>query len=395
MAADDTARGDRERPTAEEMLARLQREEEERRRGRLRVYLGAAPGVGKTYAMLEEGHRLRAEGHDVIIGFVETYGRAETEAMIGDLEIVPRRNVEYRGVVLEEMDFDAILARHPEIVLIDELAHTNAPGSARERRYEDVEALLDVGINVITTMNIQHLESINDLVESVTGVTVRETVPDRILESADVEVVDLPPSILRERLMAGKIYPREQAIRALENFFRESNLTALRELALRQAAEGVEATLESYMREEQVPGPWPTIERVLVAFDERDDEAAALIRRAWRLAHARRAPLLALCVLSRPLERLSDGRQRSVRRYLDLAADLGAETITVVARDVVEGLVRVAAAQRVTDIVIAPPRENRRQRWLGRAPLSRLLEALPGVDVHIIAAPAPETRPGS
>ncbi len=376
---------DAERPTAEEMLERVRREETQASgRGHLRVFFGAAPGVGKTYAMLEEGHRLRAAGKDVVIGFVETYGRAETEALIRDLEVIPRRRIPYHGVVLEEMDTDAILRRHPEIALVDELAHTNAPGSTRRKRYEDVEALLAAGINVLSTVNIQHLESVNDLVESFSGVKVRETIPDKVFDQADIELVDLPPSLLRERLAAGKIYPRPQAERALENFFRESNLTALRELALRRTAEEVEATLESYMRGEQVPQPWPTIERVMVSIDDRP-EAEALLRRGWRLARGIHADLLAVAVIDRPVDQLPEERRKALLNHLELAEDLGATAITVIDQDVVSGLTRVAQSRNVTDVVIGQLPSSRWKSFSGGSAFDRLVRRLPGVDIHVVS----------
>ncbi|HEX3722819.1 MAG TPA: sensor histidine kinase KdpD [Nitrolancea sp.] len=372
---------DGDRPTPEQILERMRRAEKHQR-GRLRVFLGAAPGVGKTYAMLEEGHRLRDEGHDVVAGFIETYRRAETEAQIGDLEVVPRWLIPYHGVILEELDTNALLARHPEIVLVDELAHTNAPGSAREKRYQDVEILLEAGIVVISTMNIQHLEGLNDLIEGVTGVKVRETVPDRVLDEAEVELVDLSPSLLRERLEAGKVYPEPQAVRALENFFRESNLTALRELALQRTAEGVQAALEGYMRGEEVPGPWPTIERVMACFDARTD-AESIVRHAWRLARGLHADLLAVSVIKHPLDNLPAAERETLTHNIRLAEDLGARVFTVVDSDVIAGLSRIANANNITDIVIGRPEPH--LRTIRRSILDRLLARLDCVDVHVVS----------
>src|SRR5579859_7003147 len=217
-------------------------------RGRLRVYLGMAAGTGKTYAMLNEGRRRKTRGTDVVVGYVETHGRSLTEQQIGELEIVPRKHIAYRGVTLEEMDMDAVIARHPQVALVDELAHTNAPGSRNAKRYQDVEELLAAGITVISTLNIQHLEGLNDIVEAITGVRQRETLPDRVLDEAnEVELIDLAPDALRARLRHGNVYPPEQAQRALEDYFSQSNLTALRELALRRTAEKTEAQLEALM----------------------------------------------------------------------------------------------------------------------------------------------------
>ncbi len=236
------------------------------RRGRLRVYLGAVAGSGKTYAMLNEGHRREGRGTDVVVGYVETHNRPQTQAQLGDLVILPRKQITYRGVTLEEMDTESIIARHPRVVLVDELAHTNAPGSKHPKRYQDVEEILAAGIDVVTTLNIQHLESLNDLVASITGVRVRETLPDRILDQADeVELIDISPYALRQRMKHGNIYPHERIDAALNNFFREGNLTALRELALRRTAEKTESQLQEYMVDHGISQLWSASERVLVA----------------------------------------------------------------------------------------------------------------------------------
>ena len=346
--------------------------------GRLRVYLGAAPGVGKTVAMLHEGRRLRDEGHDVVIGLIEAHGRAETLAAVGDLEVVPRRQIVHRGVTLAEMDVDAILARRPEIALVDELAHTNAPGSPRPKRWDDVQLLLAAGIDVLTTLNVQHLESLRDLVESITGARVSETVPDAALDDADVQLVDLPVEELIARLERGKIYPEATAKRALANFFREGNLTALRELSLRRTAAGVDEHLDRYMRDHHVDAVWPAAERVLALLS--GPEAARTLRRAWRLASGLRAELVAAVAAEEPAERT---------RLTELAEDFGAsvlplddaepETLIAAARAENAGLVvipavpglaeRLARAGEAFDIVIAAPGEreaSRRRGWRGR-----------------------------
>src|SRR5690348_10384481 len=266
------------------------------RHGRLRVYLGAVAGSGKTYAMLAEGHRREARGTDVVVGYLETHKRPQTEAMLGDLEIVPRKKVTYRGVTLEEMDTEAIIARHPRVVLVDELAHTNVPGSKHTKRYQDVEELLDAGIDVVTTLNIQHLESLNDVVASITGVRVRETLPDKILDQADeVELIDISPYALRQRMRHGNIYPPDRIEPALSNFFREGNLTALRELALRRTAEKTESQLHQYMADHGIKQIWPASERVLVGFDHRP-HTRQVLRDAWRLAHGLHADLIAISI---------------------------------------------------------------------------------------------------
>src|SRR5262245_6119632 len=353
-------------------------------RGRLRVYLGMAAGVGKTYTMLNEGRRRKARGTDVVVGYVETHHRPLTEQQIGDLEIVPRKQITYRGVTLEEMDVDAVLARHPQVALIDELAHTNVPGSRNAKRYQDVAELLAAGITVITTLNIQHLEGLNDIVEAITGVRQRETLPDRVLDEADeVELVDISPDALRARLRHGNVYPPERAQRALDNYFSQSNLTALRELALRRTAEKTESQLEELMRGQEDEGEraWATTatERVMVAFDARP-HASELLRAGWRLARGLKAPLIAVTVAPPPsrLARKSpeDESERALKEHLRLAEDLGAEVLRLEGRghDVAAELARVARQRRVTQIVIGQPTRGRWAEILrGGSVVNRLL----------------------
>src|SRR6478609_774372 len=273
------------RPSPDALLKAAQREA----RGKFKIFFGAAPGVGKTYAMLVAARRRKAEGVDVVVGVVEAHGRAETEAQLAGLEVIPRRRVDYKGRVLEEMDLDAILARRPALVLVDELAHTNAPGSRHPKRYLDVEELLDAGIDVYSTINIQHVESLNDVVASFTRVRVRETVPDSILENAEIEVVDIPPDELIERLRDGKVYIPQEATRALGHFFSESNLSALRELALRRAAQAVDTQMLDYLRAHALAGNWAAGERIVVAVSELSG-SKTLIRAAKRLGDAQGAP---------------------------------------------------------------------------------------------------------
>src|SRR5581483_12269832 len=269
---------------------------------------------GKTYAMLNEGHRREARGTDVVVGYVETHRRPQTAAQIGDLEIIPRKKVAYRGVTLEEMDTEAILARHPRVALIDELAHTNVPGSKHTKRYQDVLEILDAGIDVVTTLNIQHLESLNDLVANITGVRVRETLPDWVLDRAEeVELVDISPYALRQRMKHGNIYPPERIEAALNNFFREGNLTALRELVLRRVAEKTETQLQQYMLEHDITERWSATERVLVGFDHRP-HTRQVIRDAWRLAHGLHADLLAVCIQPKGYHAFT-GRLLGLLRY--------------------------------------------------------------------------------
>lgn len=373
-------------PTPDELLRRyhLAGEEQGSRRGDLHVYLGAAPGVGKTYAMLNEARRLKAEGRDIVVGFVESHGRAETEAQIGELEVLLRRLVPYCGVIGEEMDTDAILRRKPEIVLIDELAHSNLPGSPRAKRYEDVDIIRDAGIDVMSTLNIQHLQSLQDDVASITGVEVREIIPDRILDGAEVQLVDLPTDLLIERLRQGKVYPPERSAQALRNFFRPGNLTALREMALRRTAAGVDDALTDYMLEHGIEEIWPAAERVLVVVDG-DPAAGTVLRNAWRLATALRGELVAALVAPpRGLASLPAAERSAVRKNLDLAEDLGARTRVVDAGDLAEGIAGVVLEEHVTLIVMRYVRPAGWLRLRGESLVDRLLERLNNVDIYLV-----------
>ncbi|HLZ57970.1 MAG TPA: universal stress protein [Ktedonosporobacter sp.] len=372
------------------------------KRGRLRVYLGAAAGVGKTYAMLNEGRRRKALGTDVVIGYVETHKRPQTQAQVGDLEIIPRKKIEYRGILLEEMDTDAIIARHPQVVLVDELAHTNVAGSKHAKRYQDVLYILDAGINVVTTLNVQHLESLNDLVASITGVRVRETLPDRILDQADeVELIDIAPRVLLQRLRHGNIYPEERIQPALNNFFREGNLTALRELALRQTANKAESQLQEYMTDHEITTQWATTERVLVGFDDRP-QSRDIIRDAWRLAHGLHADLLAIYIelegypafahtvstflkYGRGAGTYQKEAQRRLAEYALYAEDLGAEVIRRTSRDVAWTLAEVADQRHVTQIVLGPPSRTGWEEFLYGSTINRLLRLKPDADIHLVS----------
>ena len=379
----DTRRDpDDERPTAEEMLARTRGSGEGHVRGRLRVYLGMAPGVGKTYRMLEEGHRRTARGTDLVVGYVEAHGRPETEKLVDGLEVVPRRRVEYRGVIVEEMDTEAVLARKPAVALVDELAHTNAPGSERVKRWEDVNILLDAGIDVVSTCNVQHLDSVADAVATITGAPVNERIPDEVLAAADeVELVDMSPYALRQRMRHGNVYAEERARVALDRFFTEANLTSLRELALRFVAGRVDAQLEGI----GTARPIQTVtERVLVLVDDSPATPRAL-RRAAATAAGLRAPLIALVVETPADASLTSERARRLREYLDDATDLGAEIVTVEASDLVEGVVGVAEGRRITRLVM-PHRPSSKLERVRRQPVAeRILERLPGLEVTIVA----------
>ena len=359
-------------------------------RGRLRIYLGMAAGVGKTYTMLNEGRRRKARGTDVVIGFVETHQRLLTQQQIGDLETMPRKQVTYRGVTLEEMDTEAILARHPQVVLVDELAHTNVPGSKHAKRYQDVQELLAAGITVISTLNIQHLEGLNDIVEAITGVRQRETLPDRVLDEADeVELVDIAPDALRARLRHGNVYPPDRASKALENFFTQSNLTALRELALRRTAEKTETQLEALMqgREETGELAWSTTatERVMVAFDGRP-HAQQLLRDGWRLARGLKAPLLAVTVVTPRRLFFAPPAPEALSEQVRLAEDLGAEVISVEGRHIAAALAQVARERHVTQIVIGQPTRSRWHNLLYGSVVNQLLRYPIGADIHVVPA---------
>ena len=374
-----------QRPSPEALLEAARREES--RAGKLRIFVGAAPGVGKTYAMLETARARRKDGYDVVVGVVETHGRKETQALLDGLEIIPRRRIEYRGQWLEEMDIDAIIARKPQIVLVDELAHTNAPGSRHPKRCLDVEELLNRGISVYSTVNIQHIESLNDVVAQITGVRVRETVPDRVFDRADsVELVDLTPDDLIERLKEGKVYVPKQAERALEHFFSPANLTALRELALRRTADRVDEQLLTHMQEHAIQGPWAAGERVLVCVSE-DPRAAGLVRYAKRLADRLHAPWTAISIETQRSLQLTEEQRDRVSDTLRLAEALGAESITIPGggRRVADDVMNFAHANNVTQIVIG---KSTRSRWfeiLHGSVVHELVRSSGNISVHVIA----------
>jgi two-component system sensor histidine kinase KdpD len=366
------------RPDPDALLANLHRET----RGRLKIFLGAAPGVGKTWEMLVAANHKREAGVDVVAGLIETHGRAGTIEEIGDLEVLPRSKIPYRGQTLEEFDLDAALARRPALLLIDELAHTNAPGLRHAKRWQDVREILDAGIDVWTTLNIQHLESLNDPVARITGVRVAETIPDTVLDLADeIELVDLPPGELRSRLEEGKIYRQDVASRALGEFFREGNLGALREMALRRVAQRVDKDVTRYMRAQAIPGPWPASERVLALIGP-DASADNVVRHAARLADALRAPLVAFHV-----ERQDDNA--NVQHALDLTVQLGGTVATTTTSDTVTAALNYAAAQNITHIVIG--RGNKRPWWWrlgGRTMGEVLTRKAAAFTLHFVPVPA-------
>jgi two-component system sensor histidine kinase KdpD len=368
------------RPSPEQFLTLIRRQE----RGRLKVYLGSSAGVGKTYAMLREGNRLKKQGVDVAIGIVETHGRSETAEQIGDLEVIPPREIEYRGVTLREMDLDAILARRPTVCLVDELAHTNAPGSKHPKRYQDVEELLRAGIHVITTVNVQHLESLYDEVERTTGVKVKERLPDRVLAEADQIVnIDLPAEDLLERLKAGKVYPPERAERALENFFSVPNLTRLREITLTEVAHLIDRRTR---RAEADKAPLSATDRVMVGLSSRSPNAQALLRKASRLADRLNAPWYAVYIQTpaEDLTKIDAATQRAAGKNLELAQQLGGVPMTFRGPDVASTMAAFASEYGIKVIVMGKSRQPWYRRLLGEPILDRLLRLTSGIDVVVV-----------
>jgi two-component system sensor histidine kinase KdpD len=373
------------RPTAQEMLDRVRQEAGAGARGRHRVYLGIAPGVGKTYTAVEELLRRRQRGTDAVIGFIETHGRPKTIELARSLEQVPRKKIEYKGVVVEEMDTDGVIARCPAVALVDELAHTNAPGSKHEKRWQDVEDLLAAGITVVSTVNVQHLESLADIVENITGVQVRERVPDRVIDDADeVELIDMTPHALRQRMKHGNIYPPERAERALDSFFREGNLIALRDMALRKVAQVCEQDLEDYMHQHNIDAAWSAGERVMVCIDALP-QSKNLIRRGWRMANRYRTELLAVFVETPNWASAPPEQKRALEENMRFAEDLGAEPIRVQGSDVARALMQVAHEKNVGSIIIGHSRHGALHEFLRRSVVQNLLRLAGDVDVHVVA----------
>lgn len=353
-------------------------------RGKLKVFLGMAPGVGKTYAMLSQARAAVASGVEVVVGVVETHGRSETAALLDGLEVMPRKTVGYRKRTLMEFDVDAAIARRPKLLLVDEFAHTNAPGLVHPKRYQDVEDILQAGIDVWTTLNIQHLESLTDVVERITGVTVRETVPDRVLENADeIVVVDLPPDELIKRLKEGKVYLPDNARRAMDQFFKPGNLTALRELALRRTADRVDEQMLSQLRQQGIEGPWPTAERLMVCVGG-DEQSEQVVRAAARMAAALKSDWIALHLVASEREDTNQAKVRRAEKSLRLAERLGGSTIRLNAADLVDGILGHAKRNNVTQIVIGRSRLSWAGTWFGRSLSDELVEKARGLSVTVI-----------
>jgi two-component system sensor histidine kinase KdpD len=376
------------RADPDELLRRVTAEERRASRGKLVIFFGAAPGVGKTYAMLEAARSERDLRRDVVIGVVETHGRFDTGALVIGLELLPRRKVNHRGIVVEELDLDAALARKPGLILIDELAHTNAPGSRHAKRWQDVEELLDAGIDVYATLNVQHIDSLNEVVAQITGVVVRETVPDRVLEEAtEVRLIDLPPDELLERLQEGKVYIPDQARRAVESFFRKGNLIALRELALRSTAERVDAQMRLYKAEHGIERVWPTAERIIVSVSP-SPSSARLIRAARRMAASLQASCIAVFVETPASLRMSDADRSRLAENLRLAEQLGAEPVRLKGERAAEEMIRFARARNATKIVLGKPTHARWRDVLSPSFLDEVVRSSGDIDVYVITGEA-------
>ena len=372
------------RPDPDELLKQAQ--SEETKRGKLKIFLGYAAGVGKTYAMLEAAHQRKEQGWDVVVGFVETHNRVETEDLVAGLEILPRKKVEYHNITLYGLDVDEVIRRRPRLVLVDEFAHTNAPGSRHPKRFQDVEEILEGGIDVYTTLNIQHLESLNDIVAQVTGVIVHETIPDRVIdEASEIEVIDLPPDELLARLGEGKVYVPHQAARAIEKFFRKGNLTALREMSFRRAAERVDDQMRSYMQTRAIQGPWAAGEHLLVCISP-SPLAEKLVRTTRRLAGELNAEWVAVYieVASKP-ENNPVNRER-IGRVLQLAEELGGKSLTLAGRSIQEAVLEYAHKNNITKVVVGKPLKPRWQEIIRGSIVDQLVYASGDIDVYVISA---------
>ena len=380
------------RPDPDALLARLTAAETRARRGRLKIFFGANAGVGKTYAMLEAARKRQAEGVGVVVGYVEPHGRAETEALLAGLETLPFREVEYRGARLNEFDLDAALERHPALLLVDEFAHTNAAGSRHAKRWQDIEELLEAGIDVFTTVNVQHIESLNDVVAQITGARVQETVPDHVFDSAaEVELIDISPDDLLKRLKEGKVYLPERARHAIDNFFRKGNLIALREMALRATADRVDAEMREYRADHAINTTWAAGERLLVAIGP-DLQAERLVRAGKRMAQALHAQWLVVYVETPELLRLSEEERNRRIELLRMAESLGAEAVTLDGVSAAQAVLDYARTRNVTRVLVGRP--NRRRWWRRRASTTAaLLEAGSDIDIHVVGAGAAKPNP--
>jgi len=378
------------RPDPDALLARAAREDAKRKRGRLKIFLGAAAGVGKTFAMLLDARKKQAEGAKVLVGLVETHGRSETAALLEGLSLLPPRTVEYQGARLEEFDLDGALAQRRGLILVDELAHTNAPGSRHAKRWQDVEELLEAGIDVFTTLNVQHIESLRDVVGQITGIRVWETVPDTFFDRADeVELVDLPPDELLERLREGKVYVPEQAKHAIENFFRKGNLIALREMSLRRTADRVDSQMQDYREDHAIRQAWPVAERILVCLGP-GGQGERLVRAGRRLATALRGEWIAVYVETPALQRLASEERDRILMTLRLAEQLGAETLTLSGPEMSEEIIALAQQRNVTKVVMGRSRRSGWKRWLLGSVVDAVARAARDFDLYLVGGEEPE-----
>lgn len=391
MRADRNQTPSEKRLTPEQILAKVMREEEHKheetgnnsRKGRMRIYLGFAAGVGKTYEMLSEANRRKQRGQDIVVGFVETHGRAGTEAQLGDIEVIPRRKIEYKGSQFEEMDTEAIIARRPHYVVVDELPHTNVPGSKNAKRWQDVEEILAAGINVLSAMNIQHLESLNDTIHDITGVWVRETVPDRIINDAyEVKMVDITPRALINRLERGEIYRADKIEQALGNFFREGNLNALREIALREIAHEVDEEVSAYRKDKKILEPWATHDRIMVCITP-TRSSTRLLRRGWRIAQRLHAEITAVYVENSPCRA---EEQAILKTDFALAERLKIPVVTLHGK-IASELIRYARENRITQMVIGHSTRPRWHTFVFGSLIDTLTNQLRTIDILIVAAP--------
>ena len=381
------------RPDPDELLNRVREEEARQGRGKLKIFFGATAGVGKTFAMLEAAHEQRRDGIDVVIGWVETHGRTETEALVEGLPALPYRSIDYRGTTLRDFDLDAALARRPQIILMDELAHTNAPGSRHPKRWQDVMELLQAGIHVYTTVNVQHIEGLNDAVTQITGVRVSETIPDSVLEQADdVELVDLPPDDLLQRLKEGKVYMPEQAQHALKHFFRKGNLIALREMALRRTAERVDQQMEVYRRDHSVIATWPAAETIMVCVNLKS-RGPMLVRAARKMAVGLHAKWIAVYVQTSKHLRLPDAERSAGIETLRVAERMGAETVTLTGDDVSRQLLTYARSRNVTKILVGKPLRSRWKEWIFGSVVDDLVRGSGDMDIYVITGEGGPGRP--
>ncbi len=369
--------------SSDEVLARIKADGKQKKRGRLKIFLGYAAGVGKTYTMLDNARQLMKEV-DLVVAYVETHGRAETEAILKGLEIIPRRQTQYHGVSLTEMDIDAVLARRPRLALVDELAHTNAPDSRHPKRYQDVEELLEAGIDVYTTLNVQHIESLQSTVAQMSGVWVHETVPDTVVDNAaEIELVDLPPEALLKRLKEGKVYVPQQITRAATNFFREGNLIALRELSMRTAAERVDEQMRAHMETHAIPGPWPSVERIAVCVRPGPQDNR-VVHSAYRLASRLGAEWFAIYIETPDSARLSPDRQDRLMNIFRLAERLGAKTATIQGRSIAAAVTEYASKNNITKVLVGKPADRHWWNLPGRSVASQIIRQSEHIDVYIV-----------